>query len=188
MKKLALIIALLLQVSSCVMVTKPSDDLGFAQAENLPQFNGCYQNCSNPSDGSALMCLSNNLWSEEFDHEAFPDEIYVEAKNDSQLAVTAYKQGEAGIQSIFTKDEHFYFRKGRIELKRDYIGSAATGSGNVFIGIGGSKTRLGIDSQYEARVEQSTFFAGTVFLLIPLAISGLEVSKIKRVGDKCSPG
>ncbi|WP_062271170.1 hypothetical protein [Endozoicomonas arenosclerae] len=186
MNKYILIIISAAFISGCAFTTKPNQDLGFAEAKSLAEFEGCYENCSDTSDGSALTCLSGKIWPKVFDPNNMPDEIFVEAKNNSELTVTAFKLGNEVEKSLFIEGEHFTFIKGRIELKREYIASGATEPGNVFIGVGTGKTVLGIDAKGEGRVEQSTSFAGTGFLVIPIAASGTDISKIRRKGASCN--
>ena len=186
MKKYILTIILATFISGCAFTTKPNQDLGFTEAKSLTQFEGCYENCSDTSDGPVLTCLSEKIWPEVFDPENVPDEIYVEAKNNSELTVTAFKLGNEVEKSLFKEGKHFTFTKGRIELKREYIASGATEPGNVFIGVGTGKTVLGIDAKGEGRVERSTSLAGTGFLVIPIAVSGTSISKIKRKGSSCN--
>ena len=173
-------------ISGCAFTTKPNQDSGFAEAKSLVQFEGCYENCSDKSDGSALTCLSSWIWPDVFGPKNMPDEIYVEAKNYSELTVTAFELGNEVKKSLFKEGEHFTFTKGRIELKRKYIASGATEPGNVFIGVGTGKTALGIDPKGDGRVEQSSSFAGTGFLIIPIAASSTDISKIKRKATSCN--
>lgn len=173
-------------ISSCTFTTKPVEDSGFTEAKSLSQFEGCYQNCSDTSDGSALTCLSGKVWPKEFDAEHLPDEVQVEASGNSELTVTAFNKGSVVKKSLFKKGEHFNFAQGRIELEREYVASGATEPGNVFIGVGTGKTLLGLDKEGQGRVQQSTSFAGTGFLIIPIAASGTDVSKIQRKGAVCN--
>lgn len=186
MTKYILALTLTMIASGCSLTTKPKNDLGFAEVHGLAQFNGCYENCSDTADGSALTCLSNKIWPDHFTQENRPDEIYVESKSNVEIAVTAFKLGNKIKESLFKEGEHFTFKHGRIELKRETIASGASEPGNPFIGIATGKTILGIDASGEGRVEQSTSFVGTGFLIIPVAGSGTDVSKIKRKGPVCS--
>ena len=77
-------------ISGCAFTTKPNQDLGFAEAKSFTQFEGCYENCSDPSDGTALTCISGKIWPKIFDPENTPDEFYVEATSSSELIVTAF--------------------------------------------------------------------------------------------------
>ena len=191
MNKHILIVVLAAFMPGCVFITKPHQDSGFAKAESLSQFEGCYENCSDTSDGSASICLSRVIWPKLFDSENRPDEIHVKVKNESELTATAYKLGSEVEKSLFKEGEQFTFSRGRIKLKRESVFSNPffgrhPEPGNVFFGFATNKIKLGIDSEGEGRVRESTFFAGTGFLIIPLVGYGTDISKIKRKGASCN--
>ena len=186
MNKFTLTIIFAAFITSCAFTTKPNEDSGFSEAKSLTQFEGCYQNCSGTSDGSALTCLSGKIWPKAFDSESLPDEILVETTSSSELTVTAFNKSREVKKSLFKEREHFTFAQGRIELKREYIASGATKPGNVFIGVGTGKTLLGLDEEGQGRVQQSTSFSGTGFLVIPITASNTDISKIKRKGAICN--
>ena len=190
MNKRILIIVLAAFMPGCVYVTKPYQDSGFAKAESLSQLEGCYENCSNEYDGSAPICLSRVIWPKLFDSENKPDEIHVEAKNESELAVTAYKLGSEVEKSLFKEGEHFTFTKGRIELKRKNIFHRSSDEpgdvGNIYFGFITNKVILGIDSEGEGRVRESSLIAGTFLLIFPAVGYGAGIGKIKRKGASCN--
>ena len=184
MNKYILTILSVAFISGCVF--KPNEDLGFAVAKNLAQFEGCYANCSDSSDGSSPTCLSYRIWPRVFDIGSEPDEIYVEKKNNSELTISAFKLGNEVVKSSFKEGEHFTFTKGRIELKRKYGISDITEPGEVFLGFGTRKTIFGIDAKGEGRVEKSESVAGTAFIIFPIVAFGASISKIKRKGASCN--
>ena len=187
MNKYILTILSVAFISGCVV--KPNEDLGFAVAKNIAQFEGCYENCSDRSDGSAPTCLSYRIWPRVFDIGSEPDEIYIEKKNNSELTISAFKLGNEVVKSLFKEGEHFTFTKGRIELKRKYSISGVTQPtepGDIFLGFGTRKTIFGIDAKGEGRVEESESVAGTGFIIFPVVVSGTDISKIKRKGASCN--
>lgn len=84
----------------------------------------------------------------------------------------------------FWEGEDFEFKAGRIELKRDYVASGAREPGNPFIGVVTSKTLLGLDDSGQGRISQSTAFAGTGFLIIPVAGKTSNTQKIERAPSR----
>jgi hypothetical protein len=58
-------------------------------------------------------------------------------------------------------------------------------SGNVFIGVARDATTLGLDSDGNGRVENTTVLAGTAFLIIPVAGSMREAARFKRAPHLC---
>ena len=168
------------------MNTTPAGDSGFHKPQSLQEFDGCYQNCSDSSDGSASACLSSIIWPDAFDHESMPEAISVLAVREDRLTVQAHQHGKAIKSSEFVDGKHFEFSSGRIELKREFLASWATEPGNVFIGVATGKTVLGLDEKGRGRIEQSGTFAGTGFLIIPIAGTATDVSRIERRNELCS--
>lgn len=171
--------------TGCATRTAPDHDSGFAKVLGLDAFEGCYKNCSDTSGGSALACLSSIIWPDEFGQENRPEAVHIRQENSSRLVTSAILNGVVVRESTFEAGQDFYFREGRIELKRDYIASGAGQPGNVFIGMGTGKTILGLDAEGQGRVSQSVAFAGTGFLIIPIAGSATDIWTIRRDQELC---
>ncbi len=62
-------------LSGCAMTTKPEQDLGFSEVDDLTAYDGCYENCSDTRNGSAFACLSAIFWPNQFGPADRPDEI-----------------------------------------------------------------------------------------------------------------
>jgi hypothetical protein len=92
-----------------------------------------------------------------------PEAIDIRHEDSSRLVVSAISMGVVIKQSKFEAGKDFYFKDGRIELKREYVSSGAGEPGNPFIGVATSKTVLGLDAYGQGHVSQSTAFAGTDF-------------------------
>ncbi|RTR05877.1 hypothetical protein [Halomonas nitroreducens] len=172
--------------TGCAATTTPDDDSGFSEAVNLEAFEGCYKNCSDTSDGSALVCLSDIIWPKVFEMKNKPEAIFIEQESNNGLVVSAVSNGVTVKESTFEAGKDFHFKDGRIELDREYIASGAGEPGNVFIGIGTGKTVLGLDEYGQGRVSQSVAFAGTGFLIIPVVGAAADVSKIERSESLCN--
>ena len=167
------------------MSREPRHDRGFVEAGSLRAFEGCYENCSDPSDGSAVACLSSILWAEAFEYESRPQGIGVRSHGSNRLTVSAFSGGAIVKEAEFTEGEDFYFDGGQIELKRQYLASGASEPGGVFIGVATGRTTIGVDEDGHGRVRQTGSFVGTGFLIIPIAGSGTNVSRIKRNDSLC---
>ncbi|MDK9557840.1 hypothetical protein QQF73_09420 [Marinobacter sp. M216] len=172
--------------TGCASTTVPRNDSGFVEVANLKAFEGCYKNCSNTSDGSALACLSDIVWPKVFGIENKPEAVFIKQEDNNRLIVSAISNGMILKKSAFEAGRDFEFENGRIELDREYIASGAREPGNVFIGVGTGKTVLGLDAHGQGRVSQSVSFAGTGFLIIPIAGAATDVSKIERSEGLCN--
>lgn len=185
----ALSMALFLFFAGCASTEVEKADTGFAQSSSLEAFIGCYRNCSDPSDGSAQVCLSSIIWPDSFTAETRPQVVHIEKGDGESLVAAAISDGSVLKQSQFREGEDFDFKAGRIELKRDYAASGAREPGNPFIGIVTSKMMLGLDESGQGRISQSTSFAGTGFLIIPIAGTASTTQLIERApSSACSIG
>ncbi|MDL0432677.1 hypothetical protein QPM17_16165 [Marinobacter sp. TBZ242] len=178
--KQAVLIPLFLFLAGCASTEVTENDTGFAQSPNLDAFVGCYRNCSNPSDGSAPVCLTSILWPDVFTSEARPEAVSIQKGDGNSLIASAISEGAVLKLSRFREGEDFEFKAGLLELKREYVASGAGQPGNPFIGVVTSKTVLGLDTSGHGRINQSTAFAGTGFLIIPVAGKTLHTHKIER--------
>ncbi|MBW0148039.1 hypothetical protein [Marinobacter arenosus] len=172
-------------LAGCASSTVPRNDSGFVEVVNLTAFEGCYRNCSNTADGSALACLSDIVWPKVFEPESKPEAVFIKQEDNHRIIVSAISNGMMLRTSTFEAGRDFEFTDGRIELNREYVASGAHEPGNVFIGVGTAKTVLGLDAQGQGRISQSVSFAGTGFLIIPIAGAATDVSKIERSVGLC---
>ncbi|WP_202346762.1 hypothetical protein [Marinobacter sp. MC3] len=174
-------IAMFLFCAGCASTEVAEEDTGFAESPSLEAFIGCYRNCSDPSDGSAPVCLTSIIWPDVFTAETRPQAVYIQQGDGKSLVASAISNGTVLKQSQFREGKDFELKAGRIELKRDYIASGAREPGNPFIGVVTSKTLLGLDDSGQGRISQSTAFAGTGFLVIPVAGKTSNTQQIERV-------
>ncbi|WP_418141888.1 hypothetical protein NUW46_08890 [Marinobacter sp. MA] len=178
--KLVAPIAMCLFFAGCVSTEVEEEDTGFAKSPSLEAFVGCYRNCSDRSDGSEQTCLSSIIWPDSFTAVTRPQVVLIDKGDGKSLVASAISDGIVLKQSQFREGEDFEFANGRIELKRDYVASGAREPGNPFIGMMTSKTVLGLDASGQGRISQSTTFAGTGFLIIPIAGSTSSTLRIER--------
>lgn len=174
---------LFLFFAGCAAEEVRKNDIEFKESLNLNAFVGCYRNCSNPTDGSAPMCLTAILWPDVFTSESRPDAVDIQKGEGSSLIAAAISEGVVLKQSRFREGEHFEFKAGLLQLKREYLASGAREPGNPFIGVATSKTVLGLDASGHGRISQSTAFVGTGFLIIPLAGKTSNIHKIERAPE-----
>ena len=179
----AFLLPLILVFAGCALRTAPDDDSGFASLSTLDAFVGCYRNCSDPSSDSAPVCLSDIIWPEQFTPETRPATVAIQKGNGSSLVASAITEGVVLKRSRFEAGKDFHFKEGRIELKREYLASGARQPGNPFIGVASSKTILGLDAAGQGRINQSTAFAGTGFLIVPVAGKASNTQRIERVTE-----
>lgn len=186
MKK-ALFLLLLLALSGCSTTQAPENDTGFASVAKLEDFAGCYKNCSSPAGGSSPVCLTSILWPGQFSAETQPEAVAIRSGSGSSLIASAILDNTVIQESRFEEGKHFHFRDGRIELNRDFLASGAREPGNPFIGLATSSTELGLDASGQGRISRSTAFAGTGFLIVPIAGKTSTIQKIDRApSDLCA--
>ncbi len=178
--KQAVLIAFFLYLAGCASKEVTENDSGFAESQGLESFVGCYRNCSDPSDGSARVCLTSIIWPDVFTAQTPPQAVNIQKGDGRSLIASAISDGVVLKQSQFREGEDFEFKAGRIELKRDYVASGAREPGNPFIGVITSKTLLGLDGTGQGRISQSTAFAGTGFLIIPVAGKTSNTQRIEK--------
>ena len=185
MKGILLLMMLLLS-AGCAYNSVPEGDKGFVESPDLDAFVGCYHNCSDSPEGSPAVCLSSILWPGAFNPETRPSAVSIERGDGNSLIASAITAGVVLRHSRFVEGEDFEFRAGRIELKREYAASGAREPGNPFIGVASSQTVLGLDASGQGRISQSTAFAGTGFLIVPVAGKTTSAQKISRAtADLC---
>lgn len=174
-----------LVLGGCASSTVPRDDTGFSRSPGLDAFQGCYKNCSNTTDGSAAVCLSTVIWPGEFAVGNRPEAVHIRKEGDDTLVASALAGGKVIKRSTFVAGKDFQFRDGRIELGKKYLGSAATEPGNPFIGVATEQTVLGLDREGQGRILTTSAFAGTAFLIVPVAGKVGAAGRIERVDGLC---
>lgn len=166
------------------MTTKPPNDLGYADVPTLAAFAGCYKNAAEDAKGSGSHFLSRTIWpNEKLSHEKL-EAIRVRFVEGGTLHFSAISAGQVVQEETFVEGRDFSFRSGRITMSR-FIGSAATEPGNPFIGMGFETQTLGVDAFGNGRRENSVAFAGTVFLVIPIAASVKDASRFVKRDSLC---
>lgn len=164
--------------------TKPSNDLGFTRATSLAAFDGCYENRGETGKGAGPRFLSRTIWPKaDLAHKDI-EAIQVSVIGNDAVRVTAYAAHQVVRQDTFVEGKDFTFRSGQITISHAF-GSAATEPGNPFIGAGIGSTTLGVDAAGNGRSMESATFAGTAFLVVPIAGSVNDTARFNRSTDLC---
>jgi hypothetical protein len=103
----------------------------------------------------------------------------------AQMPLDAIANSHVVRQDDFVAGRDFTFAGGQITIRKKTEASAGIPSGNIFIGIARDATTLGLDSDGNGRVENTTALAGTAFLIIPVAGSMRDAARFKRAPRLC---
>jgi hypothetical protein len=168
---------------SCAFSKAPKDDAGFSAVKDLESLAGCYRN---RGEGEAVRYLSAVIWPKEpLAHEQI-SAIKVVFEEPRSLRVAALG-GEGTIrEGIFVEGTDFHLTSGRIQTQSDTMASFAYPAGNVFIGAGHQSQSLGLDTRGDARMQESATFAGTAFLVIPIAGNIRDAFRFPRAKELCN--
>ncbi|NHK96870.1 MULTISPECIES: hypothetical protein [Rubrivivax] len=166
------------------MSTKPIDDLGFERVASLESLAGCYENRAHVGKGVGLMFLSSIIWPDSKLPHGDITAVEVRSLMDDKVSVSAHTSNGVIKEQVFASGRDFTFESGQVRLTRPF-GSAASESGNVFIGVGTQTKKLGIDSDGNGRAVSSASFAGTAFLVIPIAGGVSDVGRFTRNRALC---
>ena len=170
MKIKAISVALLsLLCSGCISSSAPANDRDFSQTLNLQMLEGCYQNAGIGEGDTHSTFLSAAIWpAAKIDHASIKS-IRVTRVDDRSLKVSAEREGRVVHESRFSEGNDFEFSSGRIKLKSSPLVSLAYPAGNPFIGAGYESQEIGIDTSGDGKLLNTGAFAGTGFLVIPVA-------------------
>ena len=164
--------------------TKPRNDLGVTRVTSLASFDGCYENRGETGAGASPRFLSGSIWSNvDLTHKDI-EAVQVSAIGSNTVRVTAFSAHQIVRQDTFVEGKDFTFRSGQITISRAFR-SAATEPGSVFIGAGVGATTLGVDAAGNGRSVESATFAGTAFLVIPIAGSVNDTARFNRTTELC---
>ncbi|MEL0169446.1 MAG: hypothetical protein VW877_15085 [Pseudomonadaceae bacterium] len=180
---LAVIAALL---SGCVVSPESATDSVGAPLPGLQVLAGCYQNRGEPSDSVPKRYLSQLFWPAlTLDEHVGVEQLEVEPLSATAVRIRALQSGAVIRQSDFREGEHFTRRDDRIELSSNWGSSLAAPADNPFIGAYHERVSLWLDTQGDGRMTNTATFAGTAFLIIPLAGTVSEQRRFERLGDHC---
>jgi hypothetical protein len=147
--------------ASCSLSQIPERDLGFSNVSRLSEFAGCYLNRGETEVGQPAIYLSGTIWRDASLNHQTIDTVRITATSSDSLRATAIANSHMVRQDDFITGRDFTFANGRITIRKKTEGSAGMPSGNVFIGVARDATTLGLDSDGNGRVENTTVLAGT---------------------------
>jgi len=168
-------------LSGC-FTTGPVDNLPFGEIDQLSDIDGVYENSG--ESGLAPLWLSQLIWpdAEDLNHDGI-ERIEVRAMDDVTVAVTATATNAAiVIHETFVEGEDFDFSNGAIQLHRRVEGAPLDPESPV-LGIGYETVTLGLDQAGDGKYRSEGVFAGTLFVIIPVAIGGSDDVRFRRVAD-----
>ena len=171
--------------SGCVLISAPKDDAPFAEVKGIHSLEGCYQNKGEGESENPSRYLSSIIWPESKLNHNEITLIKVVAINDKKLKVTAESQGKIIQESQFVEGKDFNVNTKEIRAKSEPLISLAYPAGNVFIGVAYSSQVLGIDERGDAKLQETGTFAGTAFIVIPLAGHVKDSFRFRRVEEVC---
>lgn len=150
---------------------------------DLKSLAGCYRN---RGEGEGVRYLSSVIWpKEQLMHEQI-SAIKVVYEEPRSLRVAALSSEGTAKEGIFVEGTDFHLSSGRIQIQSDTVASFAYPAGNVFIGAGHQSQSLGLDSRGDARMQESATFAGTAFLVIPMAGNVRDAFRFPRSQELCN--
>jgi hypothetical protein len=187
------VIALLFVVtlSGCIVVNEvPKENLEFAPKADAQDFKGVYRNAGDPNG-----YLSQQIWR---DHGYIIDNfgkktphkeielVEVLSKGDT-LTVRAIKDECVIYQKDYVVGRDFTLTDGRIVLNRRFHPLSREGDdgghGDVLVGPSYEKIELGLDSKGDGKYRNQGYFAGMVFLFIPIAGGGTSDVKFTKLNS-----
>lgn len=177
--------SLFMIIQGCVLTTAPDQNVGYANLTKLDAVVGCYQNIGERPSDLTDKYLSQIFWpSEDTNHEKI-QHIEVSLSSKQSVFARAISDSKVIIESEFIDGQHFEFKSGKITITNKLFGSLAYPSGNPFIGAAHSSVTLGIDKVGNGKLTETGTFAGTAFIIIPVAGHVSESVRFVRVGNSC---
>jgi hypothetical protein len=191
MTKNVIVLFLVAALFGCVVVNEvPKDNVEFAPKADTRDFKGVYRNAGDPNG-----YLSQLIW-REHDHiidnsgKKTPHKeielIEVLSKGDT-LTVRAIKDECAIYQRDYVVGRDFTLADGRIVLKRRFHPLSREGEGgghgDVLLGPSYEKIELGLDAKGDGKYRSQGYFAGMVFLFVPMAGGGTTDVKFTKLNS-----
>jgi len=182
-----LIVIVCVALQGCVITGDADQGAEFAQLDDLRSVAGCYQNRGEQPSNTQDRYLSQVFWPgpPELDHKLI-DYIEVSVTPTQVVVARALSGSNLVRKGEFHEGQHFEFRSGTITVKNKLFGSMAYPADNPFIGAGRTFVTLGIDESGQGRLTEKDTFAGTAFLIIPVAGHTSVTTRFVRVGNSCN--
>ena len=167
-------------LSGCVgsQYSVPEDNVDFAKIEHLSDLNGTYQNQSEGASEQPTYYLSSLIWPEE---KIDPNTIWtieVKAINGNTIQVKGIRANTIVKKSILVEGEDFHLSSGRISIQQQ---AGLIPSETKVVGIHSGSRELGLDEQGHGKLKESYFMTGLAVMVIPIAFSGGNEVRFKRI-------
>lgn len=163
--------------SSC-----PPDNVGFAQVKDLNEFCGTYRNAGQTGNAQYKVYLSYFFWSDikPEEHKRI-ESVKISRKTDGAILVSGIENGNVTHERTFVEGKDFDLDSdGTIKI-RGFFGVPLP-----VVGIAYKSEYIGIDLRKDGKYKSRTTLAGLVALLIPLAWTGTDEVRFKRLDDPAS--
>lgn len=174
--------SLIFLLSSCVSISAPKNNVGFANITGFQQLVGCYKNLAENVRGSQPRYLSGIIFRGLYSKSTHTkiDIIRVAPTSGNALKVTGESEGQILAERTVIEGKDFTIESGKIILRSKWIGP-----GNIFIAVAHESSTLGLDEHGDGKLEEFSVFAGTGLIVIPIA--GLENNsyRFNRISEPC---
>ncbi len=177
-KNFLILFCINLVLSGCISSSAPKDNVDFARVESLSDLDGTYQNQGEGKLGPVADYLSSLIWPEEKINPKSIEFIEVKALNDNTVRVKGIWGKEIVKESLLVEGKDFNLDSGRIAFGKNVGFYGETGP---LAGPHASGFELGIDQHGHGKLKESGFFAGLVFLAIPVAYGGSYELRFRRI-------
>lgn len=182
MKRLALVVILTL-LEGCVSHSGPKGNQDFYPISQQAELAGVYKNKGDP-----IGFLSGVIWgyttpktSTLGSHEAI--EFIEVSSTEKSLTAKAIQNGCVVYEKSYVVGRDIKIDAGKIVIDSN-LSLLSRGSGDVLVGPVYDKITLGLDAGKNGKLRQSSYSAGLVFLLLPVAASDTHDIRFERVADK----
>jgi len=174
--------AALALLSGC-FTTGPTDNLGFADIEQLSDLDGVYQNRGEPE--SAQLWLSQIVWPDVdgLFHGGI-DRIEVRVADAQSLEVTAMDASSTVVRrDIFVEGVDFKLSSGVLQLGHNVHAPPNVEAAFHYAGLAYEDVNLGLDKAGHGKYQSKGVTAGVALMFIPIAAGGSDEVRFRRISE-----
>jgi hypothetical protein len=183
MKQKFWVFILVILLSGCAFHSAPKDNQDFYKLSHFSELAGVYKNKGEPSG-----FLSAIFWGDikkvmniDISHE---DIEYIEVSSlDNSILLRAIKSGCAIYERTYLIGRDFNMDDGKIIVRKD-VAILTRGGDDVLLGPSYEKVMFGLDMGKHGKYRNSSYAAGLLFALFPMAASDTSDIRFDRVYDK----
>jgi len=176
-------------LSGCVFYSGPEGNTRFYQISRLSELEGVYKNKGNPSG-----FLSQKIWPDIT--KIFPDikevmtfdtghediEFIEVITKDNSLVLKAIQNGCSVYEKTYILGRDFEISNGKVVIHRE-AHLLSRGSGDVLAGPSYEDITMGIDTGKQGKSRSTSYAAGLIFMVMPVAISETTDIRYERVSN-----